>query len=101
MKGSRQYAAKLVLRRKSTTETGAPDSANPRASGCDRTVSVRGEANEDVLMLLANVRGGINSLLAATLTAHLQQVLLSEQKEPASSRELTETLIDLVHAYFK
>ena len=66
----------------------------------ERSLSI-GEVDEDVLILLANVRGGINSLLAATLTAHLQQVLLSEQKEPASSRELTETLIDLVHAYFK
>jgi len=52
-------------------------------------------------MLLANVRGEINSLLVATLTAHLQQILLSERKESVSFRELTGTLIDLVHAYFK
>jgi hypothetical protein len=51
-------------------------------------------------MLLANVRGGINSLFAATLTAHLRQVLLSERKDSASFRELTGTLIDLVHVYF-
>jgi DNA-binding FrmR family transcriptional regulator len=65
----------------------------------ERSLSV-GEADEDVLMLLANVRGGINSLLAATLKAHLRQVLLSERKDSAPFRELTGTLIDLVHVYF-
>jgi DNA-binding FrmR family transcriptional regulator len=60
-----------------------------------------GKVDADVLMLLANVRGGINSLLAATLTAHLRQVLLSERKDSPSSQELAGTVIDLVHAYFK
>ena len=63
----------------------------------ERSLSM-GEVDEDVV---ANVRGGINSLLAATLRAHLRQVLLSERKDSASSQELTGTLIDLVHAYFK
>jgi DNA-binding FrmR family transcriptional regulator len=66
----------------------------------ERSLSM-GKVDEDVLMLLANVRGGINSLLAATLTAHLRQVLLSERNDSAPSRELTGTLIDLVHAYLK
>lgn len=39
----------------------------------ERSLSM-GKIDENVLMLLANVRGGINSLLVATLTAYLRFV---------------------------
>ena len=55
----------------------------------------------DVLMLLANVRGGINSLMAEVLEDHIRLHLLSPDKTVAQPYELAEDLIDLVHAYLK
>jgi len=59
------------------------------------------DIGSDVLILLANARGGVNSLLAATLEAHIQHILLSTRQDPTSCRELAVTLNDLVHAYLK
>ena len=54
----------------------------------------------DVLMLLAAVRGGINSLMGEVLEDHVRLHLL--QKKGASlTPELGEELIDLVRAYLK
>jgi DNA-binding FrmR family transcriptional regulator len=55
----------------------------------------------DVLMLLANVRGGVNSLMAEVLEDHIRFHLLSSKKSPAEPQELAEDLIDLVRAYLK
>ena len=55
----------------------------------------------DVLMLLANVRGGINSLMAEVLEDHIRLHLLSSDKSSASPTELAEDQIDLVRAYLK
>ena len=55
----------------------------------------------DVLMLLANVRGGINSLMAEVLEDHIRLHLLPSDKSSASPTELAEDLIDLVRAYLK
>jgi DNA-binding FrmR family transcriptional regulator len=55
----------------------------------------------DVLMLLANVRGGINSLMAEVLEDHIRLHLLSPDKAMADPNELAEDLIDLVRAYLK
>ena len=55
----------------------------------------------DVLMLLANVRGGINSLMAEVLEDHIRLHLLSPDKSSAPPNELAEDLIDLVRAYLK
>ena len=54
----------------------------------------------DVLMLLATVRGGINSLMAEVLEDHIRLHLLAEGRRPATP-ELGEELIDLVRAYLK
>jgi DNA-binding FrmR family transcriptional regulator len=54
----------------------------------------------DVLMLLANIRGGINSLMAEVLEDHIRLHMLSGKKE-ANSTELAEDLIELVRAYLK
>jgi DNA-binding FrmR family transcriptional regulator len=55
----------------------------------------------DVLMLLANIRGGINSLMAEVLEDHIRLHMMSGKKESVNSTELAEDLIDLVRAYLK
>jgi DNA-binding FrmR family transcriptional regulator len=55
----------------------------------------------DVLMLLANVRGGINSLMAEVLEDHIRLHMMSPEKSPLPPTELAEDLIDLVRAYLK
>ena len=55
----------------------------------------------DILMLLANVRGGINSLMAEVLEDHIREHLLSADKTIARPHELAEDMIDLVRAYLK
>jgi DNA-binding FrmR family transcriptional regulator len=52
-------------------------------------------------MLLANVRGGINSLMAEVLEDHIRLHLLASDKTSAQPYELAEDLIDLVRAYLK
>jgi len=64
--------------------------------------SLTGSENcADVLMLLANVRGGINSLMAEVLEDHIRLHMLSPGKAKTDSTELAEDLIDLVRAYLK
>jgi len=55
----------------------------------------------DVLMLLANIRGGINSLMAEVLEDHIRLHMLSPEKNRTDATELAEDLIDLVRAYLK
>ena len=55
----------------------------------------------DVLMLLANIRGGINSLMGEVLEDHIRLHLLSADKTSVPPNELAEDLIDLVRAYLK
>jgi DNA-binding FrmR family transcriptional regulator len=59
-----------------------------------------GDDCADVLMLLANVRGGINSLMAEVLEDHIRLHMLTE-KSGQPPTELAEDLIDLVRAYLK
>ena len=54
----------------------------------------------DVLLLLATIRGGINSLMAEVLEDHIRLHLLADDRKPATP-ELGEELIDLVRAYLK
>ena len=53
-----------------------------------------------VLMLLADVRGGINSLMAEVLEDHIRLHLLGGGSAPLTP-DLGEELIDLVRAYLK
>jgi FrmR/RcnR family transcriptional regulator, repressor of rcnA expression len=55
----------------------------------------------DVLMLLANVRGGINSLMAEVLEDHIRLHMLGNVKSSMPAAELAEDLIGLVRAYLK
>ena len=60
-------------------------------------------ADEDCggqLMLLAAVRGGVNSLMGEVLETHIRFHLADGAKEQIAP-ELAEDLIDLVHAYLK
>jgi DNA-binding FrmR family transcriptional regulator len=66
----------------------------------ERSLST-GDDCADVLMLLANVRGGINSLMAEVLEDHIRLHMISPEKGSLSSTELAEDLIDLVRAYLK
>ena len=54
----------------------------------------------DVLMLLANVRGGVNSLMGEVLETHIRFHLTDGSQEKIAP-ELAEDLIDLVRAYLK
>ena len=60
-----------------------------------------GDDCADVLMLLANVRGGVNSLMAEVLEDHIRLHMLTPEKNSMPSTELAEDLIDLVRAYLK
>ena len=55
----------------------------------------------DILMLLANVRGGINSLMAEVLEDHIRLHMMNPEKGQFPSQEIAEDLIDLVRAYLK
>ena len=55
----------------------------------------------DVLMLLANVRGGINSLMGEVLEDHIREHMLQPGQHALPSQEVAEDLIDLVRAYLK
>ena len=55
----------------------------------------------DLLMLLANVRGGINSLMAEFLEDHIRLHILTPEKSHLPIQELAEDLIDMVRAYLK
>jgi len=60
-----------------------------------------GDDCADILMLLANVRGGINSLMAEVLEDHIRLHIAGTDKDRPPISELTEDLINLVRAYLK
>jgi DNA-binding FrmR family transcriptional regulator len=66
----------------------------------ERSLSA-GDDCADILMLLANVRGGINSLMAEVLEDHIRHHMLATEKSELAPIELAEDLIDLVRAYLK
>ncbi len=55
----------------------------------------------DILMLLANIRGGVNSLMAEILEDHIRLHIMAPEKGAAPMHEIAEDLIDLVRAYLK
>jgi DNA-binding FrmR family transcriptional regulator len=60
-----------------------------------------GEECADILMLLAAIRGGVNSLMAEILEDHIRLHILHPGRGGESAEELTEDLIGLVRAYLK
>jgi DNA-binding FrmR family transcriptional regulator len=60
-----------------------------------------GDDCADILMLLANIRGGVNSLMAEVLEDHIRLHIMNPDKGAIPSQEIAEDLIDLVRAYLK
>jgi DNA-binding FrmR family transcriptional regulator len=60
-----------------------------------------GDECADILMLLAAIRGGVNSLMAEILEDHIRLHITHPDRATESPEELTEDLIGLVRAYLK
>lgn len=60
-----------------------------------------GDECADILMLLAAIRGGVNSLMAEILEDHIRLHITHPHRRTESPEELTEDLIGLVRAYLK
>ena len=60
-----------------------------------------GEECADILMLLAAIRGGVNSLMAEFLEDHIRLHMMHPNHRAESQEELTEDMISLVRAYLK
>jgi DNA-binding FrmR family transcriptional regulator len=69
-------------------------------SAVERSVTV-GDECADILMLLAAIRGGVNSLMAEILEDHVRLHITHPHRRTESPEELTEDLIGLVRAYLK
>jgi DNA-binding FrmR family transcriptional regulator len=66
----------------------------------ERSVT-EGDECADILMLLAAIRGGVNSLMAGILEDHIRLHVIHPNRTVESPEELTEDLIALVRAYLK
>jgi len=60
-----------------------------------------GDECADILMLLAAIRGGVNSLMAEILEDHIRLHMMNPDQKLDSPEELGEDLIGLVRAYLK
>jgi DNA-binding FrmR family transcriptional regulator len=60
-----------------------------------------GDECADILMLLAAIRGGVNSLMAEVLEDHVRLHIMDPKKSQVSREELSEDLISLIRAYLK
>jgi DNA-binding FrmR family transcriptional regulator len=66
----------------------------------ERSVT-EGDECADILMLLAGIRGGVNSLMAEILEDHIRLHITHPDRRRESPEELTEDLVGLVRAYLK
>jgi DNA-binding FrmR family transcriptional regulator len=71
-----------------------------QVTAVERAVA-EGDECADILMLLAAIRGGVNSLMAEILEDHIRLHITPPDSSAASREELTEDLISLVRAYRK
>jgi DNA-binding FrmR family transcriptional regulator len=71
-----------------------------QVNAIERSLSTNDDC-ADVLMLLANVRGGVNSLMGEVLEDHIRHHMTGQEKSEVPVTELAEDLIDLVRAYLK
>jgi DNA-binding FrmR family transcriptional regulator len=69
-------------------------------SAVERAVA-EGDECADILMLLAAIRGGVNSLMAEILEDHIRLHISHPDQHSEPREELTEDLISLVRAYLK
>ena len=68
-----------------------------QVAAVERSVA-EGDECADILMLLAAIRGGVNSLMAEILEDHIRLHITHPHRAPDSPEELTEDLISLVRA---
>ncbi|HXZ33229.1 MAG TPA: metal/formaldehyde-sensitive transcriptional repressor [Terriglobales bacterium] len=66
----------------------------------ERSVA-EGDECADILMLLAAIRGAVNSLMAEILEDHVRLHITHPDRAKETPEELTEDLIGLVRAYLK
>jgi DNA-binding FrmR family transcriptional regulator len=66
----------------------------------ERSVT-EGDECADILMQLAGIRGGVNSLMAEILEDHIRLHITHPDRRRESPEELTEDLVGLVRAYLK
>lgn len=66
----------------------------------ERSVTA-GDECADILMLLAAIRGAVNSLMAEILEDHVRLHIIHPKRAKETPEELTEDLIALVRAYLK
>ena len=71
-----------------------------QVAAVERAVA-EGDECADILMLLAAIRGGVNSLMAEILEDHVRLHITHPSRVAESPEELTEDLISLVRAYLK
>ena len=71
-----------------------------QVGAAERAVA-EGDECADILMLLAAIRGGVNSLMAEILEDHIRLHMMHPDTRTESPEELTEDLIGLVRAYLK
>lgn len=69
--------------------------------GAAERAVTEGDECADILMLLAAIRGGVNSLMAEILEDHIRLHMMHPGTGTESPEELTEDLIGLVRAYLK
>lgn len=62
---------------------------------------IEGDECPDILMLLAAIRGAVNSLMAEILEDHIRLHVTHPNRAKATPEDLTEDLISLVRAYLK
>jgi DNA-binding FrmR family transcriptional regulator len=60
-----------------------------------------GDECADILMLLAAIRGAVNSLMAEILEDHIRLHIAHPNRTKGTPEDLTEDLISLVRAYLK
>ena len=61
-----------------------------------------GDDCADILMLLANVRGGINGLMAEIMEGHVRFHVVNPDRRPASGQaKAAQELIDVIKSYFR
>jgi DNA-binding FrmR family transcriptional regulator len=71
-----------------------------QVAAVERSVT-EGDECADILMLLAAIRGGVNSLMAEILEDHIRLHITHPNSGTETPEELTEDLISLVRAYLK
>jgi DNA-binding FrmR family transcriptional regulator len=101
--GEAEWAAKLVLPEISKEKQKLLSRIKRLGAQIDAVQHSVTESDEctDILMLVAAIRDGVNSLIAEILEDHIRLHITHPNRGTESSKELTEDVIGLVRAYLK